>query len=131
MAFIEQNVSFEQRMSKQLLSISDLTEKLTFRIIELEEKIDSLQNYQAQLNSSQDTIEHKALVDNEDKLLELNDLLQSKKSVTERKVEDDGLNQSLVEDKTDLSIVANEDNDPIESIETEYIDSPQEDILSA
>tara|TARA_B100000700_G_C14219166_1_gene478452 strand:+ start:101 stop:502 length:402 start_codon:yes stop_codon:yes gene_type:complete len=133
MAVSEQPVSFEQRASNQIYLMSQLIEQLTLKVLDLEEKINHLKNKQSITIDNQQVTTQAILKDNEQKLIEINGLLdmETTKAINsnqqiEEISQDKKTNDNHIENNSNQS-----ENINNSFIDTEYIDNSQEDLLSA
>ncbi len=147
MALTDQKFSFEHLLSQQLKGFSQLTESLTFRILELEERISSLEESfaSADLNAVSSTKE--LLAESELKVRHLKDLLKESQSGSlnsstesvendcgyfkeqEIVLEDDQSKASFEEEELAVQDQSFDDGENL--LDTEYIDDPQTSLLSA
>tara|TARA_Y100001968_G_scaffold324558_1_gene364159 strand:- start:2554 stop:2967 length:414 start_codon:yes stop_codon:yes gene_type:complete len=123
--------SIESILSKQLLKVGEISEKLTFRLLEVEEKLYHLEKLQRELNSNTKKITSEALKLTEDKLCNMNrklDQISRENATVKSNLQEANLstNSSNSTDSTISAFVAEDSNFDKESIiETEYIDDPQ------
>ena len=117
MASIEQNISFEYRLSQQLEALSNLSETLTLRLLLIEERVKEFESK----NSFLDSESEKILSESKDRLENLQCLLESLPNKDKLK------NIELLEDKT----VSVSSKGKISFEKAEYFDDPETPLLSA
>jgi hypothetical protein len=146
MAVSEQPSTFEHLLSKQLHSFSELTETLTLRLLELEERVAS---FEVESNTPKevqlDEVTHALLEESKDRvghLLGLLDIDHEKAPILQavpNPALDDQLQTEVdhdeIEAEDDVNEVVTEDLDEAligsELDDTQYVDDPQMPLLSA
>ncbi len=147
MALTDQKFSFEHLLSHQLKGFSQLTESLTFRILELEERISSLEESFASADLNVVSSTKELLAESELKVRHLKDLLKESQSDSLKSFNESVENECvslreqeivLEDDQSKASFDEEELSDQDESFDdgenlrdTEYIDDPQTSLLSA
>lgn len=132
MATDDQALSVEQRLSKQLLCFSELSETLTLKLLEIEERLSNLEKTESLIRLDKDQLNEKILKDSQEKVMHLQTLLASKTNVLES-LDDTQVSGSLDQElqyNTGTSKEKELDNDVL-PIETEYIDDEQMPLMSA
>ena len=136
MANTTQRSGFEQQLCRQLLSFSELTEALAERVLLLEQRLAGLEQH---LTSSEQTSEIEAgiedlLTQSEDRVRKVKDVLRAGDVValetarqwTQTDSADGNPVHSSAETEDEQDVVTADDD-----AETEYVDDPQIDLLSA
>ena len=149
MATSERNFSFEYRFSQQLEALSCLSESLTLKILELEERLKELENKKLMFANEPEKI----LRDSEERMKHMQsllDLLPNKDELINPDKENLGDIQSELSDSDSSCEIFNhqgDSNDAVETMEdisevnstkevsafqeTEYLNDPQIPLLSA
>ena len=135
MAVKNHRPAFEQRISQQLQGLSDIAETLTLRVLQLEEKLESLEAGIISIEPVDYEPTNSLLTDSHDRLQQLQDLLDSPRNEapTLRVVEEAPalVESEAHEQETELNEETIEAEADIDVAETEYVDDPQMDLLSA
>ncbi len=146
MAFTDQTFSIEQRLSQQLHCFSELTEVLTLRVLELEDRLSVLERSEALKGRDKNDFDKHILDASQEKVMYLQNLLAVKNNNEANSAESLDQNDldslDINSDETNF----NRDSDAsinyekpredcpeqlITDIETEYIDDEQEPLMSA
>lgn len=153
MSVVDGTLCFDQMLSKQLQSFSEITEALTLRMLELEERLEVLEESRALHEKSTNDATKLLLNESEERVKHLQDLLDLVKR-TETSGLTDECNQSSQEPPSlgeKISDSTNEDQlldnssrtsktftnqkegveVNLELVETQYVDDPQMPLLSA
>ena len=155
MAVCEKTESLEKRLSQQLHRFSELSEILTLRLLELEERLLALELTQTPKEIGNESIAHRLLSESEQTVLHLHDLLDTPKNgesgmhvVADNLADEDSysnseweqssdrtenvcLEENLEESEIALAEINASDDDALEEQETQYVDDPQMPLLSA
>ncbi len=148
MAFGEQAASLDRDLIQQLHGLSELSETLTLRLLEIEERIESLEKAHT-FSENETGFATQALLDeSEEKVKHLQNLLEKQTNKTYPSqlsaVENEGINNEeqtfseQVDNESRCEIVdsIDEDSESLDDrregfVETEYLDDPQIPLLSA
>lgn len=148
MAFRDQKASFEQRLGRQLHIFSELSEMLTLRLLDLEERFQALEAAQKSKKSSELDSTRELLINSEERVMHLQALLNEgqqdsnslhffdvKGGQAEKHLSDENIDScSEASQKLYSEDEMREEDGPMENegtVETEYIDDPQMPLLSA
>lgn len=154
MAFSEQTASIDQRLSKQLHGFSELSEVLTLRVLDLEERLKVLEKSRDLHESPFEETSKSLLAESEERFRHLTALLEEsgekesalhvlpdnsveKKELVPNVKCDDidssmrGIEVDLAENDLTEDELDNEDLDSSEVMDTQYLDDPQMPLLSA
>ena len=146
MEISEQSISLDARLIKQLHSLSQLSETLTLRLLEIEDKLSKLEKTQSTNENLLPEYCNKLLQDSEKKMQQITSLLDPQLSQTEKESnviemevkEDPAKNDLECEEEAIDEIIQNSVENQIEEeviyderIDTEYVDDPQMPLLSA
>ena len=133
MAVNNHRPAFEQRISQQLQGLSDIAETLTLRVLQLEEKLQCLEDGMVVSEPVDIESTNLLLTDSYNRLQQLQDLLDAPRNEAPalRVVEEApalvNTNVCEQEDKEEVDEIDSE----IQIDDTEYVDDPQMDLLSA
>ncbi len=94
MVVSDSNTSFENLVSEKLQTFSQLTESLTLRLLELEERINGLEGKIATKNDSQPGSTYKLLVESEARLKHLQGLLDGTNEGDQKLYQDPSLSNN-------------------------------------
>ena len=150
MEISEHSVSFDPRVIKQLHSLSQLSETLTLRVLEIEEKLRMLENAKSSPEDSLSDYSQQLLKDSEEKMQQISSLLDLQDSQDstlsnviemenkENTPENDFLAQTEekcknIQDSSEDQDCVGQENEVLytETIDTEYVDDPQIPLISA
>ena len=127
MASSSQRSAFEQQLCQQLLSFSELTEALAERVLLLENRLVGLEGQLATVDQASDVDVEivDLLCQSEDRVRKVKDVLGTAEVIAL----DPARQQPQADDQAvDMD---DPDSDPDSDAETEYVDDPQIDLLSA
>ena len=154
MAFSEQTTSFDQHLSKQLHGFSELSEVLTLRVLDLEERLKALEEKGDLTDNKFEETSKSLLADSEKRVRHLTSLLEEsierepalhvlpnnsvdvEDSVSSTQCEDidssmRGIEDDLTEDDLTEDELDSESLNSPEVVDTQYLDDPQIPLLSA
>ncbi len=125
--------SFEQRLSQQLHVFSELSELLTLRILELEERCTALEKSKESEEDFKDDSASRLLEDSEQRVRHLQDLLdlEKKEGLSLQVIE--GMSENKEEGSTFESSQSIGDNqeESFDELDAEYVDDSEMPLLSA
>ncbi len=132
MATDDQALSVEQRLSQQLLCFSELSETLTLKLLDIEQRLSLLEKSESFVRLDKDELNEKILKDSQEKVMHLQTLLASKTNALEL-LDDTQTSGPLDQELQDDSEISkeNELDNALLPIETEYIDDEQMPLMSA
>ena len=128
MANMNQRTAFEQQLCQQLLSFSEVTEALAERVLDLEQRLSGFEQRLDQPTQESPLEEGVAdlLSESESRVSKLKDLLKGADVIPLERPEPEAVEPTRA-DSDEMDGEDGEDGDQ----ETEYVDDPQIDLLSA
>ena len=138
----KQNSSFEHRLSQQLHSLSELSENLTLRILEIEERLSILENSQSVQQTCIADSTQKLLKESEERFNHLKNLLEIHINADESLKLVPDLEDPVLKSPSEVEGLSNESDVQSnlevnhseleeENDETQYLEDPQIPLMSA